>query len=100
MIEMVDMEEWKERADMYGVPAGCRQELASYFVDRVVPKSFISSILRNDLRGAAVSESSEPFAIVYIVRFLCAYAPPKSWGSEQNYDFWLNGNKWLVGGKQ
>jgi|APSaa5957512535_1039671.scaffolds.fasta_scaffold84125_4 hypothetical protein len=99
MIEVLDEDKWRERADLYGVPANLREELAAYFVRRQVPSAFISSVLRNDLRGAAVAITEEPFALTYIVRFLCANAPPSSWGSERNYDCWLNGNKWLVGGK-
>ncbi len=72
------------------IPYNIKCGLTNYLVHRLAPGSFLSAVLKNDLRGAVQRADSEALlAIPAIVDFLVAVAPHGVWGSEEKVWAWV-----------
>jgi hypothetical protein len=64
--------------------------LRRYIENGIEPGSFLSNLLRNDLKGTFLAADSTN---VYLVRdyvdFLYNFAPSNCWGSEEKYEAWV-----------
>lgn len=95
---MSDLEK-KARADLFrdlsrqmagsGVPVHLQPGLARFFVGGILPGSFLSAVLQNNLRMAVLTADQESQAgLRSIVRFLTNSVPIVSWGSGEKVAAW------------
>jgi hypothetical protein len=69
--------------------------LRRYIEDGIEPGSFLSAVLRNDLRRAVEqADATNIDRLPDYIRFLYNYAPTGSWGSPDEFDEWI-GHKGL-----
>lgn len=87
---------WIERsADL---PEPTRTALANYIVFGQRPGSFLSALLKNDLRGTVTLADKDNMALIWrYITLLYHEAPSLSYGSEQNFNDWIanKGMRWV-----
>jgi hypothetical protein len=72
------------------IPSYMYEGIANYIVCHIAPGGFLSSIIRNDLKGAVnLADNENIGAIVSYVKFLYNHAPIDCWGGEKQFDAWL-----------
>jgi len=72
------------------IPLRMMHGLQLYIEHHVVPGSFLSSVLKNDLRGAIENADDENLQnLPAYVGFLYNQAPNGCWGSEKIFGNWI-----------
>lgn len=81
------------------IPEPTLDALTRYLEDGIEPGSFLKSLLCNDLKEAfARAGALNIFNMFGIVKHLYNNVPATAWGSEANYNHWLNmkAAEWVV----
>lgn len=80
-------------ADWSLVPEHMRDGLKMYFDLGVMPGSFMTAVLSNDLRESfGRADEINRHRLFDIVSFLWMYAPASCWGSPEKVRDWVNNN--------
>lgn len=76
--------------DGWNVPSHTAESIENYLIRGLQPGGFVTSVLANDLLGAATScDYINKERIVDIVKWVAAFAPVGSWGSYDNVGGWI-----------
>jgi hypothetical protein len=77
------------RADWSLIPKHMVGGLRRWIEQGIVPGSFLSAVLRNDLRAACeCADDVNRHRLFDYVKFLYCYPPAESWGSPENFESW------------
>lgn len=86
----LDTQYYASKMEQYKVPHHMREDLARYIAQQVMPGSFLTAVLCNDLKGAMEkADLLNRYAVFDIVNYLYNVAPIKCWGSEENFEAWM-----------
>ena len=80
------------------LPEPTRTGLADYIVYGIEPGSFLSALLKNDLRGTVTLADKDNMSLIWrYVTLLYHEAPSLSYGSEKNFHDWIanKGMRWI-----
>ena len=81
------------------IPENIRDGMVAYIEDGVVPGSFLSAVLENNLcKSFLTADYANKPRLLDIVTYLYNYVPSLCWGSKEKVDLWceqhgLNGRK-------
>lgn len=74
----------------WNVPPHTAEAIENYLIRGFQPGGFVTSVLANDLLGAATScDHINKQCIIDIVKWVAAFAPVGSWGNYDNVGNWL-----------
>ena len=79
----------RERFNKFGLPSYMWDGLERWVVSGIVPGSFLTAVLKNDLRGACeFADDLNTVCLSNWVKFLYSNAPIGCWGSEKAFKRW------------
>lgn len=85
-----DYEGFVNHLMLYSIPDYSAGGLYNYFFGKIEPGSFLTCVLKNDLRGACENADYMNQRLLYnYVKFLYNEAPSGSWGSVEKYENWI-----------
>lgn len=88
----MNLDDLEKNAAKCGIPSYMHGGITRYFRARLPPGGFLTAVLTNDLKGAALAADSENCRLLWdYVNFLYNYTPASSWGSKENVKAWLEG---------
>ena len=83
------LEQMRAKMAEVGIPEYMHEGMIMYIGRGIKPGSFLSAVLRNDLRSAChCADSTNRHLLFEYVFFLYNYAPGGCWGSEEKFEAW------------
>lgn len=79
-----------EPIDYSGLPQHMQEGMQLYIEHKIAPGSFLTSVLCNDLRGAAIrADEVNKHLLFEYIDWLARHAPSLCWGSPARVKAWL-----------